>query len=294
MELRQLKYFMDVIESSSFTEAAEINYISQSAISQQMKLLEDELGVQLLVRRGKKFTVSPAGEYLYRHCKAILDDVERLKRETIHHGEDDESQLRIGVLRRYDCTELHQALIQFSKTYLEVDVSITFGDHEQLYHMLRDGRVDMLISDQRRKFDDEYENIIFSRAPVSIEISTNHPIARLEKVDMEDLRGYPCIVVCSTEEQEKERDYFVNTLNYPDHLLWVRSMEEGHLMAAGNRGFMPMEEAGTLKPCREGLTRIPLYRKGVRLTQNYCIFWEKVHANYYIEEFADLIMKLMN
>ena len=60
MLLKQMKYFISVVECNSFTEAAEQCYISQSAISQQIKALEQELGVDLIKRNNRQFTLTPA------------------------------------------------------------------------------------------------------------------------------------------------------------------------------------------------------------------------------------------
>ncbi|MBQ8912769.1 MAG: LysR family transcriptional regulator, partial [Lachnospiraceae bacterium] len=66
MLLRQIEHFQAVIEEKSFTEAAEKCHISQSAISQSIKSLEDELGVKLLTRKNRSFDVTEAGEYFYK------------------------------------------------------------------------------------------------------------------------------------------------------------------------------------------------------------------------------------
>ena len=81
MLLRQMKYFVAVIDCNSFTEAAEQCYISQSAISQQIQALERELGVELIHRENRRFTITPTGQYFYSHCKAILSQVDDLIRE---------------------------------------------------------------------------------------------------------------------------------------------------------------------------------------------------------------------
>lgn len=78
-----MKYFVAVVECNSFTEAAEQCYISQSAISQQIRTLEKELGVELLHRENRKFTLTSAGEYFYSQSKGILDEVEDIRQETI-------------------------------------------------------------------------------------------------------------------------------------------------------------------------------------------------------------------
>ena len=83
MLLKQLEYFILVCDQKSFTEAANLAFISQSAISQQIKTLEQELGVTLLHRQGRSFTLTPAGNYFYRHGKAILKEVEQVKKETL-------------------------------------------------------------------------------------------------------------------------------------------------------------------------------------------------------------------
>lgn len=110
MLFRQMKYFTAVVDCNSFTEAAEQCYISQSAISQQIRALEKELGVELIHRENRKFTLTPAGEYFYSQSKGILGEVDDICRETIRIGQDNELQLRIGYLRCYSGQELHQAV----------------------------------------------------------------------------------------------------------------------------------------------------------------------------------------
>ena len=66
---RQMRYYIAVVETNSFFEAGEICHISQSAVSQQIKALEEELQVQLLERHGRKFTVTPAGRYFYEQAR---------------------------------------------------------------------------------------------------------------------------------------------------------------------------------------------------------------------------------
>lgn len=79
MLLRQIKYFVTVVDTGSFTEAAEECFISQSAISQQILSLEKELGVQLLVRSTRRFTLTEPGKYLYSHGKNCLAKLKNLK-----------------------------------------------------------------------------------------------------------------------------------------------------------------------------------------------------------------------
>ena len=81
MLLRQMKYFLAVADCKSFSEAAEQCFISQSAISQQMKVLEDELGTELIRRSNRRFQLTDIGEYFYSRSKDIVKETEDLKEE---------------------------------------------------------------------------------------------------------------------------------------------------------------------------------------------------------------------
>ena len=162
MLFRQMKYFIAVVECNSFTEAAEQCYISQSAISQQIRSLEKELGVELIHRENRRFTLTPAGKYFYEQSKGILNEVEDIRRETFRIGKDKELELKIGYLRCYSGQELHQAVAEFSRLYPEVSIHIVNGTHEELYDLLRFGGADLVLTDQRRAFSDKYANFQLS------------------------------------------------------------------------------------------------------------------------------------
>ncbi len=76
MLLKQIEYFLKVVHTGSFSEAAEQCFISQSAVSQQVKTLENELGLQLLKRHNRTFSLTPAGEVFYRKCTVLLNDLD--------------------------------------------------------------------------------------------------------------------------------------------------------------------------------------------------------------------------
>lgn len=288
-----MKYFTAVVDCGSFTEAAEQCYISQSAISQQIQSLEKELGVELIHRQNRKFSLTPAGEYFYSQCKVILEEVEKVQQETIRIGQNDELQLRIGYLRCYSGQELHQAVAEFSRLYPEVAISIVNGTHEELYDLLRSGGVDLILSDQRRAFSSQYENYQLLQCGCYAELSVRNRLSSQESVELESLKRTPCILISSREQQNTEQDYFQNTLGFGGNFLFAENLEEGRLMVAGNRGFLPVESVGTLPLPGAAVKRLPIVQNGRQLKKNYCVFWLKEHTNYYIEEFAEILRKLL-
>ncbi len=293
MLFRQMKYFISVVGCSSFTEAAEQCYISQSAISQQIRSLEKELGVELIHRENRRFTLTPAGEYFYEQSKGILNEVEDIRRETFRIGKDKEMELKIGYLRCYSGQELHQAVAEFSRLYPEVSIHIVNGTHEELYDLLRFGGADLVLTDQRRAFSDKYANFQLLKCGCYAELSVRSPFAEQESVTMEELKRQACILISSREQQNIEEDYYKNTLGFGGRFLFAENLEEGRLMVAGNRGFLPVERVGTLSPCGTGVKRLPVMEQGQQLKRNYCLFWAKENASYYIEEFAEILRKLL-
>ena len=99
--LKQLKYFQSVVRFGSVSAAAEENFISQSAISQQVQSLEHELGFALLVRRNRSFSLTPAGEYFYRKSLLLTADCDRMCAEAAKIAKGEAASLKIGYLRTY-------------------------------------------------------------------------------------------------------------------------------------------------------------------------------------------------
>ena len=93
MEFRQLRYFVKVAELRSFSEASKALFISQSTLSQQIKQLEEELGVELLVRDSRHVSMSDYGEQYLPYAKQVLKDV-----DTSTERMNDVRQLKIGTL----------------------------------------------------------------------------------------------------------------------------------------------------------------------------------------------------
>ncbi len=287
--IRQMKYFQSIVRNNSFSEAAEECHISQSAISQQLQALERELGFQLLERKNRKFSLTPAGEYFYQKSIILVADYEQLCRETAKIARDDKAVLRVGYLRSYNGGEFHQALEEFARKYPEVTVQIEHGNHEELYHLLISGQIDIAFNDQRRKFFDAYVNLILETTHSSIEISSASPLAALSKITPQELKNIPCILVTSPSQQETEREYYHNAVGFQGEFIFAENLEAARLLVISGKGFLPIEGNGQIMNFGTSITRIPLFQNGKQITRNYCAFWKKDNSGYYVEEFADIL-----
>lgn len=287
--IKQIKYFQAVVRCKSFTEAAEECFISQSAISQQIQALEHELGVKLLNRENRKFSLTPAGEHFYQKSLVLMADFERLCHETVRIANKENAELRIGYLKCYGGQEFRLAVAEFSEKYPDVSVHIINGNHEDLYDALRNGGVDLVLNDQRRAFSDEYVNFILTTSECYVEIAARNPLASLESIETDDLKNIPCILIASPEQQENERTYYQEIVGIKGDFLFAGNLEEARLLVIGGKGFMPIEGGENEPGFAAALRRILLTRKGKPIKRNYCAFWKTDNSGYYVEEFADIL-----
>ena len=222
MMLRQIQHFQTIVQENSFTEAAELCHISQSGISQSIKALEDEIGVKLITRKNRSFELTEAGEHFYKKSLVITADLEQLCRETVRIDRKDAAELSLGVLSTYSGDEFNRAIATFSEKYPAVELSITTGNHEDLYDGLRFGKLDLALNDQRRAFSDAYENSILTETACFVELASHNPLARLDTVSVDDLKNTPCILVASKEQEDEEQRFYRDIIGFKGGILVCR------------------------------------------------------------------------
>ena len=289
MLLRQIEYLQAVIESGNFYLAAEQCNVSQSAISQQIKKLEDELGVKLLERHNRTFSLTPAGEHFYRKSLIISGDLKQLVRETKRIADNDNAVLQIGYYKGYHGNELSEAIALFSEKYPTVDVIIIVGSHEELYHAMENSTVDLAINDQRRAFSDAYNNEVLAESKIYIEISSKNPLSKLSTLETEDLKNTPCILMINQTGQKEEQNYYENIIGLQGDYLFADTVQEARLKIITGQGYMPVDVIGEQVWFDTSVSRIPLVRNQSAVKKTYCAFWKKDNFGYYIEEFAQIL-----
>ena len=289
MLLRQIEYLQAVIENGNFYLAAQQCNVSQSAISQQIKKLEDELGVKLLERHNRTFSLTPAGEHFYRKSLIISGDLKQLIRETKKIADNNDAVLRIGYYKGYHGNELSEAIALFSEKYPTVDVEITVGSHEELYHAMENDSVDLAINDQRRAFSDAYHNVILAESNIYIELSAKNPLSKLETLETDDLKNMPCILVINQAGQQEEQNYYENIIGLHGDFLFADTIQEARLKIMTDQGYLPVDVIGEQVWFDTTVSRIPLIRNNQPVRKIYCAFWRKDNSGYYIEDFAEIL-----
>lgn len=290
--LKQLKYYTEVITCQSFTDAAEKCGISQSAMSQQIRALEENLDTELIRRGNRKFFMTPAGEYFYRRGLVLLDEAGRLKKETAQIGRQMNQCLRVGYLKYLHATELCRAAAILSEKYPAMELETAAGYAEELIDMLCFGGTDVILCSQRPGDLQDVEYIPLTKGRFFIEISERSPLCALDYVNVEELHRIPCIIAAPDDQRERQRDDCVNMLGLQDNIIFADTPEEARLLAAWDKGFLLTEKTGE-RPGQDDipLRSIPLCANGKQLKRNYIACWRKDREDEYIREFAEILQK---
>jgi DNA-binding transcriptional LysR family regulator len=292
MMLRQIQHFQTIVRENSFTEAAELCHISQSGISQSIKALEDDIDVKLITRKNRSFELTEAGKHFYKKSLIITADLEQLCRETVRIDRKDVAKLFLGVLSTYSGDEFNRAIAAFSEKYPAVELSVVSGNHEDLYDGLRFGKIALVLNDQRRASSDMYENSILTETACFVELASHNPLARLDTVNVDDLKNTPCILVASKEQEDEEQKFYRDIIGFKGEFLFAESLQAARVMVVANRGFMPVEGTNSDSFFGATLKRIPLLRDGEQIKRMYCAFWKKDNSGYYVEEFAEILKSM--
>lgn len=289
MLFRQIEYFQAIVRCGSFTEAAEECHISQSAISQQMKQLEEELGFSLLERGKRRFTLTEAGRLFYERSLNITKDLSRMVQDCRIAAKHDKAVLRLAWLKDYEGSEFMIATGEFSRRYPQVDIRVKTGTHEEIHEWLRNEEIDLALSDQRRAFSNAYNNLILTEKPCFAETRRENALGSEKAVEVRSLENEALIIVTADEQKEIDRRYYEDSFGFKGPFIYADNLEEAKLMVLAGKGILIIEGGRCNPALCNTLACIPLYRDGERVVKRYCAYWKKDNSGYYVEEFADIL-----
>lgn len=264
IEFRHLRTIKAIHEAGGLGRAADLLNMTQSALSHQIKGLEDQTGVELFVRRSKPLKLSAAGQRLLRAAERILPEVAALEQEFSGLREGKAGRLHIAI-ECHACFEwLFPVLENFRKTWGDVDVDIRPGLAFDALPALMKEEVDLVVSSDPEDLPGISFMPLFDYAPVFV-ASSQHPLAQKPWVEAEDFRGQTLI----TYPVERSRlDIFSQLLTpakvEPAQIRQAELTAVILLLVASNRGVavLPDWVVREVKYSSDYITR-PLTEKGL-------------------------------
>ena len=193
MELRHLRSFVLVAETASFSVAASRCYLTQSAVSQHIKSLEEELKCKLLIRNSHSITLTECGEMLFAKAKEILKLSDGCIEQVKALNNCITGELRIGV-GSFIAPYIRKTSLTFMERYPNVRLSVEFSKACRLNQMLREHKIDLAFT-MNTPYDSEgIESSPCIPFSVSVIMSKRNHLAKLERVSFKDLLKHNAIM----------------------------------------------------------------------------------------------------
>jgi DNA-binding transcriptional LysR family regulator len=187
-DLRQMRYFAAVAERGSFTRAAADLHVAQQAVSQQVKALEQLLGVKLLERSSRRVQLTPEGAVFLADCRRLLAGADRAARrvQAAARGEAGTLRLVYTLVSAFETVPVLLAQLEKAHPQLKVEAREVFGS--DVADHLRDGSCDLALA-PLTSYPDDLRQRTVRREVVRVAVGERHRLAGAEQVELARLRG---------------------------------------------------------------------------------------------------------
>ncbi len=188
MHVETLQVFCDLVETGSFSSAASQNFITQSAVSQQVRALEARFD-QLLIERTKGHVQpTPAGQLLYQAGKEITSRYRDLREKMQSFGKVVSGSVRLATVHSVGLYELSEPLRKFLKAYPQVNVHIEYSRASKIFDDVLSGRIDLgIVAYPSRR--PQIAVIPFREDHLVLVCAPHHPFARRKAIALKELNG---------------------------------------------------------------------------------------------------------
>jgi LysR family cys regulon transcriptional activator len=196
MKLQQLKYLLAIADNGlNITAAADRMYTSQPGVSKQLKLLEEELGMQLFTRKGKSLDgITPAGHQVIDRARIIMRETENIRSLASDYYQEEEGSLSIATTHTQARYVLPEIVSEFRKRFPKVGLNLHQGTSEQIADMISANDIDFAIATGSTNLFTDLMLVPSYRWDRSIVVPKGHELTKLDrKITLHDLAEYPLV-----------------------------------------------------------------------------------------------------
>ena len=293
MNINQLKYFISVARSRSFSIAAEENYITQTAMTQQIKALEDAVGCKLINRSTRPISLTPAGQSFLNDAKLILirlsDATERANEASSGIG----GNLRIGYLKGYERSDLSNYLRNFHRQLPNILLTCYRDTTDKLASSLQNDEYDIIFTwdSTNLKMNPDYNCKLIDTARLMVALYASHPLGQRKALSRIDLKDEALIYMSPSELSENYGDSIFMDLYHeagyhPNIICRSTDVESILIMVASEEGVSILPDYCVSKITdADGLIFLPLL--GDKEVEEIHAIWKKNNDNIALSRFLD-------
>ena len=296
MNINQLRYFVAVAEQRSFTKAANQYYLSQTAVTQQVRALEDALGVQLLDRNSRPVSLTPAGAVFLTEAKAILERMNTAVSRTRDASTGLVGSVRIGYTKGYERSDLSNKLRAFHRDYPNILLTCFRCDTDMLAAGLLNGEYDIIFTwdSTNIRQDSQVELRLVERARLVVALYGSHPFARRTALRRSELKNETILFMTpSSTGSSFGDDHFMQLYQqagyHPNILLRSNDVESILMMVAAEEGISILPAYCTDKLTNaDNLIFVPLL--GDEETEDILAVWRKDDPSQALRHFLERVL----
>ena len=199
MNIKQIQYFISVAEHLNFTKAAKENYLSQTAISQQIKNLEDNLGFKLFIRNKHSVKLTPSGDVFFIESKSLIETLNNAVNKASLASFGYIGTITLGFLEGYENILLPKLISNFKDKYPKISLNIIRGNIDELYKKLQNNLIDFVFG-----YDfaiDSYPLIkskVVSSCPLCVVVYAGHKFSYKNSINRNELSNEDFIFIDRT------------------------------------------------------------------------------------------------
>ncbi|MCR4632730.1 MAG: LysR family transcriptional regulator [Erysipelotrichaceae bacterium] len=295
MNTNQLKYFISVADTGSFSAAAEENYITQTAMTQQIKALEEDLGLKLFDRSTRPVTLTSAGASFLNDARSILKRLGDARQRAAEASTGIFGTLRIGYIKGYERSGLSDQLRTFHRMVPGVLLMCYRDTSDKLAAGLQNGEYDIIFTwdSTNLKSSEGFEAVEIEKARLYAALYASHPLSRKEYLERTDLKGESIIYMSPSELSDNYGDSQFMELYHkagfkPQILCRSTDVESILIMVASEEGISIMPDYCVKKINNaEGLVFLPM--KGAEEVEEIHAIWKKDSKDPALERFCHLL-----
>ena len=229
MKLQQLKYLLAIVDNGlNITAAAERMYTSQPGVSKQLKLLEEELGMQLFTRKGKSLgSITAAGHQVIDRARIIMREADNIRSLASDYYQEEEGSLSIATTHTQARYVLPEIVAEFRKRFPKVGLNLHQGTSEQIADMVASNNIDFAIATGSVELFGDLMLVPSYRWDRSIVVPNGHKLTELDrKITLQDLAEFPLVTyVFSFGGQSSLKRAFANEGLEPDVVFTARDAD---------------------------------------------------------------------
>ena len=195
MKLRQLEYIHEVSHRGlNVTAAAEALYTSQPGVSKQIRMLEEELGVDIFVRNGKHLSeITPAGKRILEYSDRLLNEVENIKNIAEEFRDSDRGDLSIATTHTQARYALPPVIQRFKSRFPRVSLHLHQGSPQQIARMAAEGQTDFAIATEALEHFEQLVMLPCYHWNRTILVKPDHPLTQVSKLSLKDIAEFPIV-----------------------------------------------------------------------------------------------------